>query len=285
MASCSSWPSPWRSGPVPAVGAPGCPRSPRSRCRAPGAPWRPRGRRRAGAPAAVSAAGRPGGGGGLGRGGPVWSRRRRAAAIERLLRRAADRRARTATGAALRPGPARRLRPAGRVPGGRAAGGAARSPRSGAAVAGPLGRQLRTVAALLPAGRRTPAGVGATCRRSWRGSGRVLVRAGESGVRRRRRRCGRWPPTSGRAPGRTEAAVRRAGVWVLAPLGPVLPARVRLPRRRPAGARHRRRRLPVTQPSTGRGALHRSAAAPGPARSPVGRVGSGPGERARRGGA
>ena len=88
----------------------------------------------------------------------------------------------------------------------------------GEAVPGPLCGQLRTVAALYR--------LGAEPRRAWAdvpaelaGLGRVLVRAGESGA-------AVVPAlTSLAADGRSaqradaEAAVRRAGVWVLAPLG------------------------------------------------------------------
>jgi hypothetical protein len=87
-----------------------------------------------------------------------------------------------------------------------------------AAVPGVLGDQLRTVASLYR--------LGAEPRRAWAdvpgelaGLGRVMVRAGESGA-------AVVPAlTSLAADGRTaeradaEAAVRRAGVWVLAPLG------------------------------------------------------------------
>jgi Flp pilus assembly protein TadB len=86
------------------------------------------------------------------------------------------------------------------------------------AVPGPLGGHLRTVAALYR--------LGAAPRRAWAdvpvelaGLGRVLVRAGESGAA--------VVPALGslaadsRSAERVdaEAAVRRAGVWVLAPLG------------------------------------------------------------------
>jgi Flp pilus assembly protein TadB len=88
----------------------------------------------------------------------------------------------------------------------------------GEAVPGPAGVHLRTVAALYRSG--------ADGRRAWAdvpgelaGLGRVLVRAGESGA-------AVLPAlTSLAAEGRSaqrveaEAAVRRAGVWVLAPLG------------------------------------------------------------------
>lgn len=88
----------------------------------------------------------------------------------------------------------------------------------GEAVPGPLGGQLRTVAALYR--------LGAEPRRAWAdapvelaGLGRLLVRSGESGAA--------VVPALGSlaADSRSvqrveaEAAVRRAGVWVLAPLG------------------------------------------------------------------
>jgi Flp pilus assembly protein TadB len=88
----------------------------------------------------------------------------------------------------------------------------------GEAVPAPLGPELRGVAALYR--------MGADPRRAWAdvppelaGLGRVLVRAGESGstvVRALRALA-----VDGRAAARasTDAAVRRAGVWVLAPLG------------------------------------------------------------------
>jgi pilus assembly protein TadC len=88
----------------------------------------------------------------------------------------------------------------------------------GDAVPGPLGAQLRTVAALYR--------LGAEPRRAWAdvpvelaGLGRVLVRAGESGAAVAP--ALRSLAADSRAAGRldAEAAVRRAGVWVLAPLG------------------------------------------------------------------
>jgi len=95
----------------------------------------------------------------------------------------------------------------------------------GAAVAGvsaavppPLGPHLARAAALLR--------LGAEPRRAWADApaelaalGRVLVRAGESGVTAAP--ALRALAADGRAAARTaaEAAVRRAGVWVLAPLG------------------------------------------------------------------
>ena len=88
----------------------------------------------------------------------------------------------------------------------------------GDAVPGPLGAQLRTVAALYR--------LGAEPRRAWAdvpgelaALGRVLVRAGESGaaVVPALRTLAADSRSAARAD--TEAAVRRAGVWVLAPLG------------------------------------------------------------------
>jgi pilus assembly protein TadC len=88
----------------------------------------------------------------------------------------------------------------------------------GAAVPGPLGAELRAVAAL--------AQLGAGPREAWRAVppelrplGRVLVRAGESGstVTAALRALADEGRSTARA--RTEEAVRRAGVWVLAPLG------------------------------------------------------------------
>lgn len=88
----------------------------------------------------------------------------------------------------------------------------------GEAVPGPLGARLTTAAALYR--------LGAEPRRVWAGVpaelaplGRVLVRAGESGatVVDGLRTLAAESRTAMRA--HTEAAVRRAGVWVLAPLG------------------------------------------------------------------
>ena len=88
----------------------------------------------------------------------------------------------------------------------------------GDAVPGPLGAQLGTVAALYR--------LGAEPRRAWAdvpgelaALGRVLVRAGESGaaVVPALRTLAADSRSAARAD--TEAAVRRAGVWVLAPLG------------------------------------------------------------------
>ena len=88
----------------------------------------------------------------------------------------------------------------------------------GGALGGPLGEQLRSVAAL--------SRLGADPRRSWSevpaelaGLGRVLVRAGESGatVAGSLRTLAAESRASVRAA--TQAAVQRAGVWVLAPLG------------------------------------------------------------------
>ena len=88
----------------------------------------------------------------------------------------------------------------------------------GETVPGPVGAHLRTVAAL--------SRLGADPRRAWAdvpaelaALGRVLVRAGESGAAVVP--ALRSLAADGRAAQRveTEAAVRRAGVWVLAPLG------------------------------------------------------------------
>ncbi|RBY78075.1 type II secretion protein F [Blastococcus sp. TF02-09] len=88
----------------------------------------------------------------------------------------------------------------------------------GGAVGGPLGEQLRSVAAL--------SRLGADPRRAWAevpvelaGLGRVLVRAGESGatVAGSLRTLAAESRATARAA--TQAAVQRAGVWVLAPLG------------------------------------------------------------------
>lgn len=88
----------------------------------------------------------------------------------------------------------------------------------GEADAGPVGDQLRRVAALYR--------LGAEPRRAWgevpeelAGLGRALVRAGESGASVVP--ALRSLAADGRAGARNEAeaAVRRAGVWVLAPLG------------------------------------------------------------------
>jgi Type II secretion system (T2SS), protein F len=90
----------------------------------------------------------------------------------------------------------------------------------GAAVPDPLGRYLAHVAAVVR--------LGAEPRRAWAdvpeelaALGRVLVRAGESGVTAAPalRALAADSRTAARAA--TEAAVRRAGVWVLAPLGAV----------------------------------------------------------------
>jgi hypothetical protein len=88
----------------------------------------------------------------------------------------------------------------------------------GEADPGPVGGQLRRVAALYR--------LGAEPRRAWddvpgelRGLGRTLVRAGESGAAVVP--ALRALAADARATERleTEAAVRRAGIWVLAPLG------------------------------------------------------------------
>jgi pilus assembly protein TadC len=88
----------------------------------------------------------------------------------------------------------------------------------GAAVPAPLGPQLGGVASLC--------GLGAEPRRAWADVpvelaplGRVLIRAGESGATAvpALRALAADSRTSARAA--AEVAVRRAGVWVLAPLG------------------------------------------------------------------
>ena len=88
----------------------------------------------------------------------------------------------------------------------------------GAATSAPLGPELRGVAALYR--------MGAEPRRAWEGVptelvglGRVLVRAGESGsaVTPALRALAADSRSATRLA--TEAAVRRAGVWILAPLG------------------------------------------------------------------
>jgi|SRR4051812_28246114 hypothetical protein len=86
------------------------------------------------------------------------------------------------------------------------------------AVPGPAGEQLRTVAALYR--------LGAEPRRAWAdvpgelaGLGRVLVRAGESGSSVVPGLRSLAADTRAAARVDTEAAVRRAGIWVLAPLG------------------------------------------------------------------
>lgn len=88
----------------------------------------------------------------------------------------------------------------------------------GAAVPSPLGPELRGVAALYR--------LGAEPRQAWAGAppdlaslGRVLVRAGESGsaVAPALRTLAADSRSAARAA--TEVAIRRAGVWILAPLG------------------------------------------------------------------
>ena len=88
----------------------------------------------------------------------------------------------------------------------------------GEATPAPLGPELRSVAALYR--------MGADPRRAWAdvpaelaGLGRVVVRAGESGsaVAPALRSLAADGRSAARAA--TEAAVRRAGVWILAPLG------------------------------------------------------------------
>lgn len=88
----------------------------------------------------------------------------------------------------------------------------------GDAVPGPVGEQLRSVAALYR--------LGAEPRRAWTdvpaelaGLGRVLVRAGESGAAVVPALRSLAADSRAAVRGDAEAAVRRAGVWVLAPLG------------------------------------------------------------------
>lgn len=88
----------------------------------------------------------------------------------------------------------------------------------GEAVPGPLGGHLRTVAALYR--------LGAEPRRAWAevpaelaGLGRVLVRAGESGASVVPALASLASDSRAAQRADAEAAVRRAGVWVLAPLG------------------------------------------------------------------
>jgi pilus assembly protein TadC len=88
----------------------------------------------------------------------------------------------------------------------------------GAAVPAPLGPHLASVAAL--------SRLGAEPRRAWAdvpaeltALGRVLVRAGESGATAAPALRALAADSRASARAATEAAVRRAGVWVLAPLG------------------------------------------------------------------
>jgi hypothetical protein len=88
----------------------------------------------------------------------------------------------------------------------------------GAAVPTPLGQELTTVAGLYR--------LGAEPRRAWAdapeslaGLGRVLVRAGESGAAVSPSLRSLAADSRAAARAATDAAVRRAGVWVLAPLG------------------------------------------------------------------
>jgi pilus assembly protein TadC len=88
----------------------------------------------------------------------------------------------------------------------------------GETVPGPLGAQLRTVAALYR--------LGAEPRRAWAdvsgelaAVGRVLVRAGESGAAVVPALTSLAADTRSAQRAEAEAAVRRAGIWVLAPLG------------------------------------------------------------------
>lgn len=88
----------------------------------------------------------------------------------------------------------------------------------GGAVGGPLGEQLRSVAAL--------SRLGADPRRAWGDVppelaplGRVVVRAGESGATAAGSLRTLAAESRVTARAATQAAVQRAGVWVLAPLG------------------------------------------------------------------
>jgi pilus assembly protein TadC len=88
----------------------------------------------------------------------------------------------------------------------------------GVAVGGPVGDQLRTVADLLR--------LGAEPRQAWTPVppelaplGRVLIRAGESGSTVTAALHALAADSRAGTRARTEEAVRRAGVWVLAPLG------------------------------------------------------------------
>jgi pilus assembly protein TadC len=88
----------------------------------------------------------------------------------------------------------------------------------GAAIPAPLGPVLREVAALYR--------LGAEPRQAWAGVpvelaalGRILVRAGESGSAVVPALTSLAADGRSAARARTDAAVRRAGIWVLAPLG------------------------------------------------------------------
>jgi pilus assembly protein TadC len=88
----------------------------------------------------------------------------------------------------------------------------------GTAIPPPLGPHLRAVAALQR--------LGAEPRRAWADAppelaalGRVLVRAGESGAAAAPALRALAADSRAAARAATEAAVRRAGVWILAPLG------------------------------------------------------------------
>jgi pilus assembly protein TadC len=88
----------------------------------------------------------------------------------------------------------------------------------GGAVAGPLGDHLTAVAAL--------SRLGAEPRTAWAGTpaelgalGRVLVRAGESGAAAAPALRALAADSRAALRAEADAAVRRAGVWVLAPLG------------------------------------------------------------------
>ena len=138
-----------------------------------------------------------------------------AAGVERLLRRGADESHRTASalGRDL-PGACDLLAVC--LAAGTTVGGALAA--VGAAVPAPLGQHLCAVAGLYR--------LGAEPRRAWTdvpaelaGLGRVLVRAGESGSAVALALRALAADCRAAARSATEADVRRAGVWVLAPLG------------------------------------------------------------------
>jgi pilus assembly protein TadC len=88
----------------------------------------------------------------------------------------------------------------------------------GAAVPAPLGPHLRGVAALLRLGAE-PRSAWADAPAELAALGRVLVRAGESGATAAPALHALAADSRAAARAATEAAVQRAGVWVLAPLG------------------------------------------------------------------
>lgn len=87
-----------------------------------------------------------------------------------------------------------------------------------AAVPGPVGERLRTVAASLALG-TDPRRAWATAPAELAPLGRVLIRAAESGSSVGGGLRTLAAESRVAAGARTEAAVRRAGVWILAPLG------------------------------------------------------------------